>query len=84
MGDVQRIVHDYKLDFVDRLTRTAADADAMHPAALGRQLAVLLEGATALAASLNDTAPLDDARERGFTLGESLYVRLDAIRCSNH
>lgn len=62
MGDVQRIVRDYKLEFVDRLTRTAADAGATDPVALGRQLAVLLEGATALAASLNDTAPLGDAR----------------------
>jgi AcrR family transcriptional regulator len=62
MGEVQRIVLEYKLDFVDRLTRMAAEAGALDPAALGRQLAVLLEGATALAASLNDTAPLGDAR----------------------
>jgi AcrR family transcriptional regulator len=62
MAEVQRIVHDYKFDFLDRLTRTAAEAGAADPAALGRQLAVLLEGATALAASIDDTAPLRDAR----------------------
>lgn len=62
MGEVQRIVREYKLDLVDRLTRTAAEAGAADPATLGRQLAVLLEGATALAASMNDTAPLNDAR----------------------
>lgn len=62
MGSVQRIVHEYKADFVARLTQTAAEAGADDPAALGRQLAVLLDGATALAASMNDTAPLDDAR----------------------
>ncbi|MDT5015238.1 MAG: hypothetical protein QOD39_1398, partial [Mycobacterium sp.] len=62
MSEVQRIVHDYKLDVVDRLTRTAAEAGVDRPPALGRQLPVLLEGATALAASINDTAPLNDAR----------------------
>lgn len=63
MSDVQRIVRDYKRDFADRLTRVAAEAGASDPAALGRQLAVVLEGGTALAASVDDLAPLTDARE---------------------
>jgi AcrR family transcriptional regulator len=62
MPDVRRIVHDYKLDAIDQLTRIAAEAGAADPTALGRQLTVLLEGASALAASINDTAPLADAR----------------------
>jgi AcrR family transcriptional regulator len=62
MHDVQRIVSEFKLDFAEQLTRVAAEAGAADPAALGRQLAVLLEGATAMAASMNDTAPLADGR----------------------
>jgi len=62
MPDVQRIVSQFKLDFVAQLTRVAAEAGAADPSALARQLAVLLEGASALAASMNDTAPLADAR----------------------
>lgn len=71
MSEVQRIVHEYKLDFVHRLTRTASEAGAADPVALGRRLAVLLEGATALAASMNDTAPLNDARSAAELLIEA-------------
>lgn len=63
MDEVQRIVRDYKEEFTDRLTVLAAEAGATDPAALGRRLTVVLEGATALAASMNDTAPLADAKE---------------------
>src|SRR5262245_49013391 len=62
MDEVQQIVDEYKSDFLDRLTWIAAEAGAADPAALARQLALLLEGASAMAASMNDTAPLADGR----------------------
>lgn len=62
MVEIQRIVRDYKAEFVDRLTEVATEAGVVRPAALARQLAVLLEGATALAESTNDRAPIGDAR----------------------
>ena len=62
MPDVQRVIHQHKRSVVRRLTGLAAEAGARDPEALGRQLAVLLEGAIALATSLNDAAPLHDAR----------------------
>lgn len=62
MPEVREIVADHKRDFIDRLSRVAAEAGVRDPATVGRQLAVLLDGATALATSLDDTAPLRDAR----------------------
>ena len=62
MPDAQQIVQAQKGDFTDRLACIAAEAGARDPAQLGRQLAILLEGATALATSLNDVAPLHEAR----------------------
>jgi AcrR family transcriptional regulator len=62
MPAVHEIVHEHKLWFIARLTDTAAEAGARDPYQLGHQLAVLFEGATALATSLNDTAPLVHAR----------------------
>lgn len=62
MSEVQRIVREYKRQFVDRLTTTAAATGAPDPPTLARQLAVLLDGASALATSMNNTAPLSDAR----------------------
>lgn len=62
MADVQSIVHKHKRDFIDRLGRTAAEAGAADPITLGRQLAVLLEGASALTTTLNDPTPMRDAR----------------------
>ena len=43
-------------------------AGARDPESLGRQLAVLLEGVTALSTSLNDSCPADDARAAARTL----------------
>lgn len=63
MPDARELVESQKREFTDRLSGIAAEAGAADPAKLGRQLAVLLEGATALATSLNDTAPLLDAHE---------------------
>jgi AcrR family transcriptional regulator len=62
MPDVHDIVHQHKLQFIARLTDTAAQAGATDPYQLGHQLAVLFEGGLALATSLNDTAALIHAR----------------------
>lgn len=47
---------------------TAAEAGAADPETLGRQLAVLFEGANALAASSNDAQAFTDARQAAETL----------------
>jgi hypothetical protein len=62
MPDVDDLVHAHKLAFIDRLVHTAGEAGAADPYRLGHQLAVLFEGAAALATSLNDTATLIHAR----------------------
>jgi AcrR family transcriptional regulator len=62
MPGVHGIVHEHKLWFIARLIDVAAEAGANDPYQLGHQLAVLFEGATALATSLNDTAALLHAR----------------------
>jgi AcrR family transcriptional regulator len=62
MPGVHDIVHEHKLQFIARLTDTAAEAGARDPYQLGHQLAVLFEGAVALATSLNDTSPVVHAR----------------------
>ena len=68
MPGVQDIVHEHKLDFTARLIRAATEAGARDPYRLGHQLAVLFEGARALATSLNDTSPLVHARSAAETL----------------
>jgi hypothetical protein len=45
-----------------RMPNTAAEAGAADPESLGRQLAVIFEGANALAASCQDVAVITDAR----------------------
>lgn len=62
MPGVHDVVHEHKLQFIARLTGVAREAGASDPYQLGHQLAVLFEGATSLATSLNDTAPLLHAR----------------------
>jgi AcrR family transcriptional regulator len=49
-------------DDMPELAGAAAEAGLRDPVAVARRLAVLLEGATGLATSLGDTAPLRDAR----------------------
>jgi AcrR family transcriptional regulator len=68
MPGVEDIVHEHKLDFTARLIHRAAEAGARDPYRLGNQLAVLFEGAKALATSLNDTSPLLHARSAAETL----------------
>ena len=62
MPGVHEIVREHKLWFIARLTDIAAEAGAGDPYQLGHQLAVLFEGAVALATSLNDTSPMPHAR----------------------
>jgi AcrR family transcriptional regulator len=62
MPGVDDIVHAHTLEFIERLIQAAAQAGATDPYRLGHQLAVLFEGAAALATTLNDTAPLVHAR----------------------
>jgi AcrR family transcriptional regulator len=62
MTGVEEIVRDHKLEFIERLIHAAAQTNAKDPYRLGHQLAVLFEGALALATALNDTSPLLHAR----------------------
>ncbi|SEH46009.1 DNA-binding transcriptional regulator, AcrR family [Mycolicibacterium rutilum] len=59
---VDELVRTHKRRFAERLVAVAGEAGAADPYALGNQLLVLFEGATALATSLNDTAALLHAR----------------------
>ncbi|MGX1772700.1 TetR/AcrR family transcriptional regulator [Nocardia brasiliensis] len=63
MPGIAELVHRYKNGVTQRLTDIAAEADAPHPEALGRRLALLIEGATAMSTSLGTTQPLRDARD---------------------
>lgn len=68
MPDVQAVVNSHKKSSITALTALAAEAGAREPELLGRQLAVLFEGAMALATSLNDGQPIQDARAAAETL----------------
>ena len=74
MPGVEDIVHEHKRDFTARLIRAAGEAGARDPYQLGNQLAVLFEGARALATSLNDTSPLLHARSAAETLIDAATV----------
>jgi AcrR family transcriptional regulator len=63
MPEAAALVERHKREFAARLIKTTAEAGAPEPEALGRQLAVLFEGARALSTSLNDPRPFQDARE---------------------
>ena len=62
MPEVQDVVHRQKQDYIDGIVRLAELAGARDPQQLGDQLAVLYEGAAALATSLDDPAPWLHAR----------------------
>jgi AcrR family transcriptional regulator len=68
MPEVAELVKQYKQGLTDRLVEVAAEADARDPQTLARQLALLFEGASALATSLDDSQPLHDAHELAKTL----------------
>ncbi len=57
MPGVQSIVRANKRNFIDGVTELAKQAGAGDPRLLGNQLAVLYEGAAALATSLDDASP---------------------------
>lgn len=65
---IAHLAQQHKQTFRDRLVATAAEAGAADPPALGRQLAVLFEGANALASSSNDAEVFTDARRAAETL----------------
>jgi AcrR family transcriptional regulator len=74
MPGVEDIVHEHKLDFIARLIHTATEAGVRDPYRLGNQIAVLFEGARALATSLNDTSPLLHARSAAETLIDAATI----------
>ncbi|ORC03436.1 TetR family transcriptional regulator [Mycobacterium persicum] len=68
MPGVESIVRATKQNFIDGLTELAREAGAGDPHSLGNQLAVLYEGAAALATSLNDASTWEQARAAAETL----------------
>jgi AcrR family transcriptional regulator len=68
MPGVQKIVRATKRNFIDGLAELAKQAGAADPRLLGNQLAVLYEGAAALATSLDDSWPWALARSAAETL----------------
>lgn len=63
MPGAAAFVERHKRELAANLIAAAEAAGARDPEGLGRQLAVLFEGARALATSLNDTRPFLDARD---------------------
>jgi AcrR family transcriptional regulator len=62
LAGVAGVVEEHKKAFLGRIIATAREATAADPQALARQLAVLYEGANALATSCNDNTVFADAR----------------------
>ncbi|WP_198943480.1 TetR/AcrR family transcriptional regulator [Actinokineospora bangkokensis] len=62
LPEVREIARRHKDRFTQRLVDTAAEAGARDPEELGRQLAVLFEGALALSTSCDDVAKMAAAR----------------------
>jgi len=62
MPEAARIIERHKRGFLDRLTAVATEAGIADADAFARQLAVIYEGANALAATCNDPRFVDDAR----------------------
>jgi AcrR family transcriptional regulator len=68
LRSTDEIVRAHKQQFTRRLIAVAQEAGAADAHLLGQQLAVLFEGATAMATSVNDTAPVVHARAAAATL----------------
>jgi hypothetical protein len=68
LPSTDEIVRAHKQHFTGRLIAAAQEAGAADPHLLGQQLAVLFEGAAAMATSVNDTAPVVHARAAAATL----------------
>jgi len=72
---VTGLVAEHKKAFLRRIIAAAREAKAADPQSLGRQLAVLYEGANALAASRNDNTVFTDARRAAQTLIDAAVGR---------
>jgi AcrR family transcriptional regulator len=72
---VTEVVEEHKKAFLARITATAREARAGDPHSLGRQLAVLYEGANALATSRNDNTVFADARHAAQALIDAAVSR---------
>lgn len=68
MPEIQRIVRATKRNFIAGVTELAKQAGAADPPSLANQLAVLYEGAGALATSLDDASPWAQAHAAAETL----------------
>lgn len=75
MPEVARLVARHKETFRDWLTDAARQAGASDPERLGRQLAVLFEGAAALSTSCDDMRVASDARDAATALIDAGLVR---------
>jgi AcrR family transcriptional regulator len=75
MPEATRLIEQHKHAFRDRLADIAAEAGITEASAFARQLAVIYEGANALAASCNDPHVVEDARAAAAAL---LKAALDA------
>ena len=75
LAGVAGVVEDHKTAFRTRIIATAREAGAADPQSLGRQLAVLYEGANALAASCNDNTVFADARHAAQALIDAAVGR---------
>lgn len=75
MPRVQEIVRASKQGFADALTELAEQAGAADPRQLANQLAVLSEGAAALATSLDDPTPWAWAKTAAETLTDQAATR---------
>lgn len=74
LTSADQIVRAHKREFAQRLINVARELGAADPHLLGQQLAVLFEGATALATSLNDTAPYVHARAAAASLIDAATI----------
>lgn len=68
MPEAAAFVARHKRELTANLIATAEAAGADDPEGLGRRLAVLFEGARALATSLDDARPFEDARDLAVAL----------------
>lgn len=75
MPDAATFVERHKRELAASLIATAEAAGAADPERLGGQLAILFEGARALATSLDDPQPFEDARDLATTLIDSAIGR---------
>jgi hypothetical protein len=77
LASTDEIVRTHKVEFTRRLVAVAGEAGAADPQLLGQQLAVLFEGATAMATSLNDTSPYVHARAAAAALIDAALAASD-------